>query len=389
VKGASTRFDEQLGAICFWYKPRWNSASKLPLRPHSVFDFNGPSDDTTCQMYYVSGSDDPVAPDAVPLMGGFPRLVLLVWDSNNQQEIKVLLPLIDLKGNPLLAAGQWLHISFLWDASKVMLSVRLNTQDPGLRLPIMLADSSGKYHRYGGRRLQGDLNVSSWSPTLAKPTHIKLADLHLGGPLKTRAAGNTMGPAPPDYQGPSPAPSDATYANLHSFKRTATDSTDVSSSPSTALLSDPDYLEIQRLHQLGRYYNGDSFCSSPRYAYFDSRVFKQAEGHPLGTISWRGHLSIRTSLTMRILRRSGARWEEVPDPEAQGSLSFSTAGGCAIGRSVVDKGLAAESRLGPIRYRVYFIETVPVGTSLSESPYLESVQLTVLSPPTFLEWRWN
>ncbi len=413
------RWLERRGGIAFWYKPNW-AIDSADERPHSIATWNGTPDGVTFQLYFTGRAADRVAPDAVPLAVLAPKLVLLVWDSANLQEAKIETSLVDSAGEPITGPGQWIHLCVTWDKSKVVFGVRSRFKDRGAKPPMVLKDDTG-----GGGPITlvqpmvgGAMGVAHWvvdpelvlpplpggkgrapPKDLAKPTLFEMDTMRLGGPLKTRAIGGGPALIPPVYD-LEVAPSEGTYANLWSLDRP--DASDPAKDKLATVLADPvgtlvgydlDHGALDALYRKGRYHNGDDFVGSPAseaFGRFRSRVLPLTRAHPLGTITWRSHTTGATSLVARILREGAAGWEEVPDPkDPSRPLSFYAPGSCAIPRAVVDMGLASTARWGAIRYQFHFVETIGRDSPLLESPFLESVVVTVLSPPEYVEWCWR
>ena len=417
------RWTERRGGIAFWYKPNW-AIDSSETRPHSIASWNGKGDDVTFQLYFTGRKVDRVAPEPKLLATRAPKLVLLVWDSANKREAKVETPLVDDAGTYLTGPGEWIHLCVTWDATKVVLAVRSRFKDPGPVPPEVLGDDTG-----GGGLLTllqpivgGAMGVAAWvidpatvlpplpgpppvirppipPALLGKPGLVEMDMMRLGGPLKTRAVGEGSGPAPPSY-GLEVAPSEGTYANVWSLERP--DASDPPKEFLDTLLEDPagvllghdlDHDALDALYRKGRYHNADDYTAAggaEAFGRFRSRVLTRTRGEPLGTISWRSHTTASTSLVARVLREGAGGWEEVPDPtDPSRPLSFYSPGSCAIPRATVDAGLAAGATWGAIRYQFHFVETVALDRPLIESPYLESVVVTVLAPPEYVEWSWR
>lgn len=423
-RGSSpVRYSEKAGAIGFWFKPRWAIESS-EARPRAIFSFNGARPEQTCQLYYCSGASDPVAPGPRPPKSKGPRLVLLAWDLNNKRETKLEVPL-DQGDGPICQAGEWLHVSFIWDSSRLVLGVRSGAKDPGTPPPTLLGDDTG-----GGGPLSllqnvlgGVVGVAQWATNplipipefdddgtllpgsvlpdlgakLPRPALMSFGRLQLGGSLKTRpAVSEAPSGTPPRYVS-KPASAEGSYANLHSLEdRRAVVLPAVVGSilrdPAGVLSRlDPSYRALERLYTAGRYHNGDTLDGAgaiPGFAVFRSREL--AAGEPVGALSWRALTSEFTSLIVRIRRQRGGSWEYVPDPDDPSRpLELTTSGGLALSRAVIDAGLSAADRLGPIAYEVHFADTVPRRKPLLETPLLEAVELVVLRGPRFVEWRWQ
>ncbi|MBI4612367.1 MAG: hypothetical protein HY720_02045 [Planctomycetes bacterium] len=444
-EGLYPRFNAQAGylsdangAIAFWYKPNWNIVSAAP-RPHAVVDLNGKKPDSTFQIYN----------DTLPPSGsskGLSRhyLKFLAWDIGNNRtaEIKVRL-------EEVTEPREWLHVALAWDGQEIRMWVRgegnawgqVDTSRytwSGLAVPLIIeqvggrwrfvpqnmrdkgqeawfwrtqwsidgywtnhlptepiipwpnndptfeskedlvafldylltldypnsttypiydtsADKSASVHfvndQDGSRSAiyrAGDSGIIGFSGYFSGGQPIRFgfesdptSALRFGGQLKVVRKESPDPDRPPHYDVVS-APSNGIYGDLITYNGIQ---------PGDATIAG----DLKDLFRQGRYYKtGD--------AWFESREFDIPPGARLGSIDW----DIYQPAEMPGVRVLIA------------GRSFTVPG---------EGGVGAPAPEGPLKYRIEFLPAASEDEPLLETPYVDSVTVTVLSTPRFVSWQ--
>ncbi|MBI4612761.1 MAG: hypothetical protein HY720_04050 [Planctomycetes bacterium] len=413
------------GAIAFWYKPNWNMVSPAP-RLHAIVDLNGEAADSTFQIY-----NDTSRPEGSDKGPGVPMLKFLGWDLGNNREAKIEIPL-----EGITEAREWVHVWLQWGGRYVTMSVQgreetvrwaqIHFVSGGWSRAGMSYSSPMGVYYWGGtwgfrsgptgpetvdnydpnlqppwreeRRFASLKDLEAWLGSLCTDTtpadcpypaghswcpymdwtnygearqdlykdpgartreqgaseylaeHVirfgftsdTTAALRFGGRLKIATEPSSEPDKPPHYNRVK-APSNGTYGELLAVN-------DIPEGDAT-LDSDLRDLWVQ-----GRYYkSGD--------AYFESKDLGVPAGTRLGTISWEVHQPplLETGVELEIL----------------GKPPFSASGECALGGTAPG---------GPLKYRALFLASAQADLPLIETPYIDSVTVTVLGPVRFERW---
>ncbi|MBI4612457.1 MAG: hypothetical protein HY720_02500 [Planctomycetes bacterium] len=407
------------GAIAFWYKPNWDIVSAAP-RPHAIVDFNGEPPHSTFQIY-----NDTEPPDGTSK--GLPRhyVKFLAWDLGNERQAGLQIPLERVTG-----PREWVHISMKWDGKQVVMWVRgSRSSSQAIDISMYRWQSSLHFEQIPSGRwmltadrcpVEGELDndffhgVSSIPNSAPVPwpggdytfssqegivafidslLHYDKEDryeskgyavratsgysgtallyrngpsgligfaqygsigeeirwgfvkdptaaLRFGGRLKVPKKESSDPDKPPHYEHVV-APSNGTYGDLVTYNGIV---------PDDATIDD----DLKDLFLQGRYYRGGD-------ASFESRALGVRAGARLGSASWRiarpaGSAGVR-------VRVAG---HEIAGPEG------------AIGAVAPAAGL---------KYRIEFLDSPPEGEPLLETPFIDSVTVTVLSPVVFMSWE--